>query len=59
MEDNKFMLMDETDAPYEKGERPCERTLEDDIFILEMAKKYNLEFKPDSRLGKLNNQING
>ncbi len=57
MDENKYFVMDETDAPYEDGERPVERTADDDMFLIRMAEKYGLEFKPDSHLGELKRQI--
>ena len=37
--------MDETDAPYENGESPYHRTLEDDLFLIKLTEKYGLEQK--------------
>ena len=49
--------MDESDAPYEEGQYT--RTLEDDISIVRLAKKYGLEFIPGSDLDKLSRSIYG
>ena len=49
-------LMDETDVPYKEGE--YERKLEDDIVLLKMVIKDNLELKPDSRLYQVGKKLN-
>lgn len=49
------ILMDESDAPYEDGQYT--RTLEDDISLVRLAKKYGLEFIPGSDLDKLSRSM--
>lgn len=53
MNKNAHYIMDETDAPYENGERPFPRTKEDDLFLLKIVKEHGLELKKDSDLYKL------
>lgn len=50
-EQTLHVVMDESDAPYEEGQYT--RTLEDDISLVRLAKKYGLEFIPGSDLDKL------
>ena len=50
-----YLVMDESDAPYEEGQYT--RTLEDDISIVRLAKKCGLEFIPGSDLDKLSRSI--
>ena len=49
-------LMDETDVTYKEGE--YERKLEDDIVLLKMVIKDNLELKPDSWLYQVGKKLN-
>ena len=55
MVDNLFCVMDETDKPYKENE--YQRTLRDDIELLEIVKKDKLELLPDSRLAQVAKQI--
>lgn len=52
-----MIVMDETDRPYEDGESPYPRTLEDDLFLLKMVEENGWELKPDSYLAKLEREI--
>lgn len=56
-EQQLHLVMDESDAPYEDGQYT--RTLEDDLSIIRLAKKYNLEFIPESYLAKLSRAMDG
>lgn len=56
-EQQMHLVMDESDAPY--GDGQYTRTLEDDLSIIRLAKKYNLEFIPESRLAKLSRTMDG
>ena len=47
------MVMDESDAPFEEGECPYERTIKNDLIMLEIYKSMGLELKADSDLAKL------
>ena len=49
------IYMDETDIPFKEEE--YQRTLEDDLELLEIVKKDNLELNPDSRLFKLGKEL--
>lgn len=49
-------LMDETDAPL--SEHDFNRTLDDDIALLEIVKRDKLELDPNSRLYKIGKQLN-
>ena len=55
MVDNLFCVMDETDKPYKENE--YQRTLQDDIELLEIVKKDKLELLPDSRLAQVAKRI--
>ncbi len=57
MSKNTHYLMDETDAPYEDGERPFPRIIEDDLFLLKLVEENELELKEDSYLYKLLQKI--
>lgn len=46
-----YLVMDESDAPYEEGEYT--RTPEDDMSIVRLAKKCGLEFIPGTDLDRL------
>ena len=46
----KCIVMDETDRPYEEGENPRPRTLEDDLYLLKMVEENGWELKEDSYL---------
>lgn len=50
-----YIVMDESAAPYEESQYT--RTTEDDLSIIRLARKYNLELMPDSRLAKLSKQL--
>lgn len=52
-----YDVMDESDAPYLPGQRPIPRTEQDDIELLKIAEKYNLELKPDSELYRLKKEL--
>lgn len=49
----RCIVMDETDAPYEEGKSTYKRTLDDDLFLVKMAERDGLEFKPEGRLAKI------
>ena len=51
----KQIILDESGIPFTEEE--YQRTLEDDLFLLEMIKRDNLELKPDSRLYKLGKEL--
>ena len=51
-------IMDESDAPFSKNDNPYKRTKKDDLTLLNIVKKYDLELEPDSRLGKMVNVSN-
>lgn len=48
MDESKlYLFMDETGRPYEEGERPFPRTLEDDEFDRKLFKKLGLVLAED------------
>lgn len=51
MEEKLYLVMDESDAPYEDNE--YEQTMEDNLALLDLAEKHGLEIDPTSELGKL------
>lgn len=53
----KCIEMDETDRPYEDGEQPRPRTLEDDLYLLKMVKENGWELKEGSYLADLERRI--
>lgn len=52
-----YLVMDESDAPYEEGEYT--RTPEDDMSIVRLAKKCGLEFIPGTDLDRLYRSVYG
>jgi hypothetical protein len=50
-----YMIMDETDAPYNENEISFSH--EDDIDLVRFAVDHDLDFKEDSRFFKLKNDI--
>ncbi len=55
MAENLHCVQDELSTPYEEGEYV--RTLEDDLMLVEMAKRCNLEFIPGSPLDGLRKSL--
>lgn len=56
-EQSLYLVMDESDAPYEDGEYT--RTLEDDLSAVRFAKEHGLEFIPGTDLDKLYRSMYG
>ncbi len=42
LEKEEHFVHDETDAPYENGNSPYRKGKEDDLYLLEIAQKYNM-----------------
>ena len=55
-EKKEYFVHDETDAPYENGYSPYRKGEEDDLYLHEIAQKYNIDFKPDSYFANLKKQ---
>lgn len=55
--DKEYFVMDETDAPFEENNLPYKRTAQDDLFLIKMAEKFNLELDPESELCQLKQSI--
>lgn len=51
--EKEYFVMDETDAPFEGNNLPYKRTVQDDIFLIKLAEKFNLELDPESNLFQL------
>ena len=45
--------MDEMDTPFEENNLPYKRTVQDDLFLVKLAEKYNLVLDPVSDLCQL------
>ena len=52
-ESKEYFIMDEIDAPFEENNLPYIRTVQDDLFLVKLAEKYNLELDPESDLYQL------
>lgn len=53
LEKKEYFVQDETDAPYEDGDFPYEKSEEDDLYLLEIAQEHGLDFKQDSYFANL------
>ena len=51
--EKEYFIMDETDTPFEEDNLPYKRTIQDDLFLVKLAEKFNLELDPESDLYRL------
>ena len=49
----EYYLMNDEDAPFKEGENPYPHSVEDDLLLVEIAKKRGLVFKPGTYLDKI------
>ena len=52
-ESKEYFIMDEIDAPFEENNLPYKRTVQDDLYLVKLAEKFNLELDPGSDLCQL------
>lgn len=56
-ESKEYFIIDEMDALFEENNLPYKRTVQDDLFLVKLAEKYNLELDPESDLCQLKQSV--
>ena len=53
MKDDLYYFTSEEGAPYNEGESPYNRTIDDDLLLVKLANECGDRFSPNSPLGKI------
>ena len=53
MLEREYYLMNDEDTPFKEGENPYPHSVEDDLLLVDIAKKRGLVFKPGTYLDKI------